>query len=163
MTTIRKATISDLDAITALEAICFPETEAASRSSFQWRLQTYPEHFLVMETDGRIVSMVNGPVTREKDLLDEMYDSPAYSNEQGDWQMIFGLATHPDFQRQGLAGIIMKEFIDQARKQCRKGIVLTCKEHKIAFYSSFGYNDEGISSSTHGGVPWHQMRLTFDK
>ena len=39
-----------------------------------------------------------------------------------------------------------------------KGIVLTCKEHLIPFYSEFGFVDEGISSSTHGNVLWHQMR-----
>lgn len=161
MTTIRKATLSDLEAITALEAICFPEAEAASRDSFEWRLQTYPEHFIVMEQDGKIISFINGPVTKEKDLVDEMYDSPDYSDEKGDWQMIFGLVTHPDYQRQGNASRLMRVFIEEARHQGRKGVVLTCKEHKIAFYSSFGYKDEGVSSSTHGGVPWHQMRITF--
>lgn len=175
MTTIRKATIEDLDAITALEAICFPEAEAASRESFEWRLRTYPEHFIVMEKyfpstcsgqaaqhrNGEIISFINGPVTKEKDLVDEMYDSPDYSDDEGDWQMIFGLVTHPDYQRQGNASRLMRTFIDEARNQGRKGVVLTCKEHKIAFYSSFGYKDEGVSSSTHGGVPWHQMRITF--
>jgi len=161
MTTIRKATLADLDAITALEAICFPEAEAANRESFEWRLRTYPEHFIVMEQDGEIISFVNGPVTKEKDLVDEMYDSPDYSYEAGDWQMIFGLVTHPDYQRQGYASRLMRTFIDEARHQGRKGVLLTCKEHKIAFYSSFGYKDEGVSSSTHGGVPWHQMRITF--
>ncbi len=158
---IRKATIADLDEISALEAVCFPATESASKASFEWRLKTYPQHFFVLVVDGRIVSFVNGPVTKERDLIDEMYDSPAYSDEQGEWQMIFGLVTHPDFQRQGLASKVMRAFIDEARSEGRKGVVLTCKEHKIAFYASFGYQDEGISSSTHGGVPWHQMRLTF--
>nr|WP_297652895.1 hypothetical protein [uncultured Prevotella sp.] len=35
---IRTATIADLDEITSLEAACFPETEAASREVFEWRL-----------------------------------------------------------------------------------------------------------------------------
>ena len=35
---IRTATIADLDEITSLEAACFPETEAASREAFKWRL-----------------------------------------------------------------------------------------------------------------------------
>lgn len=161
MTTIRKATIADLDVISALEATCFPEAEAATRESFEWRLKTYPDHFLVLEVDNKIVSFINGPVTKGKDLIDEMYGSPAYSDESGDWQMIFGLVTHPDYQRRGLASMIMKEFIKDARQQERKGVVLTCKEHKIKFYSSFGYKDEGVSSSTHGGVPWHQMRIEF--
>ena len=35
---IRKATIKDLKAITAVEATCFPPAEAASRSNFKKRL-----------------------------------------------------------------------------------------------------------------------------
>lgn len=42
---IRKATIKDLKAITAVEATCFPPAEAASRSNFKKRLKTYPNHF----------------------------------------------------------------------------------------------------------------------
>jgi len=161
MTSIRKATIEDLDEITALEAACFPPAEAANRESFDWRLRSYPQHFIVLEQNGKIVSFVNGPITKEKDLIDEMYHSAEFCDENGDWQMVFGLATHPDYQHQGLASQVMRQLIAEAREQGKKGVVLTCKQTKIAFYASFGYQDEGISSSTHGGVPWHQMRLTF--
>lgn len=158
---IRHATMADLEAVTALEEACFPPTEAASRESFEWRLRTYPQHFLVMEAEGKIVSFVNGPVTREADLADEMFDSPAYCQDDAEWQMIFGVATHPDYQHQGLASLVMRQFIHEARQQHRRGVVLTCKEAKIGFYASFGFVDEGLSASNHGGVPWHQMRLVF--
>ena len=159
---IRMASAADLEAVTALEAACFPPAEAAGRESMQWRLATYPTHFWVAERDGRIVSMVNGPVTIERDLADPMYDSPDYHNEQkGEWQMIFGVATHPSCQRQGLAGRLLRRVVDQARAEGRRGVVLTCKVAKIAFYEQFGFSDEGLSASVHGGVPWHQMRLTL--
>ena len=158
---IRRATIDDLDEVTELEAVCFPPAEAASRESFEWRLKTYPQHFFVMVKDGRIISFVNGPVTVEADLIDEMFDYPSYSNDEGDWQMIFGVATHPDYQRKGYASIVMRHFIDHAKADGRKGVVLTCKEAKLHFYSTFGYIDEGLSKSNHGGVPWHQMRCRF--
>lgn len=29
------------------------------------------------------------------------------------------------------------------------------------FYASFGFVEEGISTSTHGNVTWYQMRLQF--
>ncbi len=45
--------------------------------------------------------------------------------------------------------------------QGRKGLVLTCKEALIHYYAKFGFLDEGVSSSQHGGAVWHQMRLTF--
>ena len=42
---IRKATINDLEEITRIEAICFPESEAASKESLKNRLLIYSEHF----------------------------------------------------------------------------------------------------------------------
>lgn len=159
--TITTATLSQLDDVTQLEAQCFPPAEAASRSSFEWRLATYGSHFHVLKIGEQIVAFVNGPVTKERDLADEMYDSPAFHTEQGEWQMIFGVVTHPQWQHRGYATKVMKHFIEHARQQHRRGVVLTCKEHMIGFYQRFGFADEGISSSVHGGVPWHQMRLTF--
>lgn len=158
---IRTAMASDLNDIASLEALCFPAAEAASLDSFRWRIATYPEHFLLLTVNGQLVSFVNGPVTAEPDLVDEMYDSPSFCDENGQWQMIFGLVTHPLWQRHGYAAMVMKALIDQARSQGRKGVVLTCKEHMIHYYETFSFKDEGISSSVHGGVPWHQMRLSF--
>lgn len=159
--TLRRAQSQDLDAIARLEAACFPPAEAAGRDTFAARLASYGRHFFLLEKEGEILSFVNGPVTRESDLLDAMYDDTSFSCEQGEWQMIFGVVTHPDHQRKGLASYVLHRFIEAARQEGRKGVVLTCKAHKIHFYERFGFNDEGFSGSMHGGVPWHQMRLTF--
>ena len=50
---IKTATLADLDEIASLEAACFSETEAASREAFEWRLQSYPSHFWLLEKDGK--------------------------------------------------------------------------------------------------------------
>lgn len=39
--------------------------------------------------------------------------------------------------------------------------MLTCKERLIPYYERFGFRNEGLSASTHGGETWYQMRLTF--
>lgn len=158
---IRLATMADLAAVTALEAVCFPPAEAAKEDSFRARLAAYPDHFWLLEDDGRLVSFANGLVTDEADLTDEMYDDASYHNEKGAWQMIFGVVTHPDYQHQGCAERLLRYVVEQARAQGRKGLVLTCKEHLLHFYGKVGFVDEGISDSTHGGVVWHKMRLTF--
>ena len=114
-----------------------------------------------MEQGGKILSFINGPVTQEKDLMDKMYDDPNFCEDEGGWQMVFGVVTHPKHQHQGLASRLMQRFIEEAKAERRKGIVLTCKEEKITFYEQFGFRNEGISSSIHGGVAWYQMRLIF--
>lgn len=159
--TVRKATIQDADKISKLEASSFPKEEAASLAAFQDRLRVYPDHFLVVEQEGEIVCCVNGLVTDEKDLSDEMYASADLHDENGKWQMIFGVATLPDHRRQGLASDTVRRFVEQAKKEGRLGVVLTCKDYLVHFYERLGFVNEGVSDSTHGGVLWYQMRLTF--
>ena len=51
--------------------------------------------------------------------------------------------------------------IEDAKAQGRKGLVLTCKDHLVHYYAKFGFVNEGVSGSEHGGVVWNQMRLEF--
>ena len=75
--------------------------------------------------------------------------------------MIFGVNTIPAYRRRGLAGLLLKRAIADAREQGRKGLVLTCKDHLVSYYAGFGFENEGISMSVHGNVVWYQMRLKF--
>lgn len=158
---IRTATIQDLDAVTALEAVCFPPAEAASKESFRTRLEAFGDHFWLLFDGDVLVSMVNGMVTNLPDLADAMYHDAGMHDPKGTWQMIFGVDTHPDYQRKGYAGQVLNRAIADAKEQGRAGLVLTCKDALVHYYAKFGFEDEGVSESTHGGVVWHQMRLTF--
>lgn len=158
---IRTATAADLTAVTQLEAACFPAAEAATRASLAQRLAAYPDHFWLLCDGYQLVSFVNGMVTDEPDLRDEMYEDASLHNENGAWQMIFGVDTHPDYRCRGCAGQLLRYVIGQARQQGRKGLVLTCKDRLVHYYAQFGFVNEGISQSTHGDVVWYQMRLTF--
>ena len=158
---IRTATMKDLAAVTAVEAACFPPNEAAKEADFAARLAVYPNHFWLLEEDGTLVSFINGMVTDEALLRDEMYENAALHREDGAWQMIFGVNTIPARRRQGCAACVMERVIADAKAQGRQGCVLTCKEELIHYYESFGFQSEGVSQSTHGGVVWYDMRLTF--
>ena len=159
---IRTAAMADLAAVTAVEAACFPTAEAATEKDFADRLAVYPDHFwLLEEEDGTLVSFVNGLVTDEPILRDEMYADASFHNEGGAWQMIFGVNTLPAYRKRGLAGQVLERVIAGARAQGRKGCVLTCKDKLIHYYEKFGFQNEGVSESVHGGVVWYDMRLTF--
>ena len=159
---IRTAVLADLPAVTAVEAACFPAAEAATEADFAKRLAVYPNHFWLMEDDnGSLVSFVNGLVTDEPHLQDEMYADAELHNESGAWQMIFGVNTLPVYRRQGLAEQVLRRVIDDAKAKGRKGCVLTCKEKLLHYYGKLGFVNEGVSQSTHGGVVWYEMRLTF--
>ena len=160
--TIRTATMADLAAVTAVEAACFPAAEAAKEEDFTARLRVYPDHFWLLEdAEGKLVSFVNGLVTDEPVLRDEMYSDASFHNEQGAWQMIFGVNTLPACRRRGYAGTLIRRCIESAREKGRRGVVLTCKAEKLHYYEKFGFVSEGVSASAHGGVTWYAMRLTF--
>ena len=160
--TIKYATKEDIPAIAAVEAECFPPAEAATEAEFVERVKYYGHHFWLLYDAEKLIAFVDGFVTDEADLTDEMYEKAAMHNENGAWQMIFGVNTLPAYRRHGYAEKLIQCAIDNAKRQGHKGLVLTCKDRLVHYYAKFGFADEGISDkSTHGNVVWHQMRLTF--
>ncbi|OUN07876.1 GNAT family N-acetyltransferase [Flavonifractor sp. An92] len=159
---IRTAIPTDLEAVTAIEAACFPAEQAASRTDMAGRLAAYPDRFWLLLDGGAVIGFVNGMCTDEPDLRDEMYTDPTLHKETGEWQMIFGVDTVPSRRRQGCAARLLEYVIAVSRAEGRKGLVLTCREHLIHYYAKFGFSCEGVSQSVHGDVTWYQMRLTFE-
>ena len=158
---LRTATARDLDALTAVEAACFPAAEAATREELAERLRANGDHFWLLFDGETLVSFVDGMVTDLPDLTDEMYADTSFHDENGAWQMIFGVNTLPAYRKQGFAGRLLERAIADAKAQGRKGLVLTCKDRLVHYYAKFGFVNEGVSESVHGGVTWYQMRLTF--
>ena len=158
---IRTAVPADLQGIVNIEAECFPAAEAATEASLSGRLAFYPNHFWVQLDGNRMIGFVNGMVTDEPDLRDEMYEDASLHNENGAWQMIFGVNTIPECRKKGYAGQLIRCAIEQAKKEGRKGLVLTCKDKLLHYYENFGFVNEGVSKSVHGNVVWYQMRLTL--
>ena len=158
---IRTATFKDLDAVSAVEAACFPAAEAATPAEFEERLRYYGGHFWLMFDSEKLIGFVDGMVTDKADLSDDLYAQATLHNENGAWQMIFGVNTLPEYRRQGVAAALLERAIADAKAQDRKGLVLTCKDKLVHYYAKFGFVSEGVSESTHGGVVWYQMRLTF--
>ncbi len=158
---IRNATMADLAAVAEVEKRCFPAAEAATEEEFRARLAAYADCFWLLFEDGRLVSFIDGMATDEPDLRDEMYADASLHRPDGRWQMVFGLNTLPEYRRRGYAGRLLEALVRASRERGKAGVVLTCKERLVPYYASFGFADEGLSSSTHGNVAWHQMRLIF--
>ena len=158
---IRKATTADLDLVTHIEATCFPPAEAAPREAFKERLDHYAGQFLIAFDGDTPIGFIDGFVTDDEVLTDEMFADASLHNPNGAWQMIFGLNTMPEYRNRGVGGKLIEAFIDLARVEKRKGVILTCKEEKISYYAKFGFLNEGESESDHGGAKWYQMRIVF--
>lgn len=159
---IRHATKHDISAISEVEAKCFPPSEAASEKAFTERIENYGNHFWLMYENDKLIAFVDGFVTDESDLTDEMFANATMHDENGAWQMIFGVNTLPEYRNNGYASELLRRAVDEAKEQGRKGVVLTCKDKLLPFYARLGFVDEGITDkSTHGNAVWHQMRIIF--
>ena len=82
MRTIRTATLADLISITAVRAECFPPAEAATAEQFSDRLKRYADYFLLMFEDDRLIAFVDGFVTSERDLADDMYENGKWTHQE---------------------------------------------------------------------------------
>lgn len=159
--TIRNATLADLDAVTAIEAECFPAAEAATRESMQDRLGAYSKGFFIAEIEGKAIGFINGACNDSPVIEDHFYESMKWHDDQGKHLMVYGLDVLPDYRGRGYARKLMECFINFAREQGKAAVLLTCKAHLVSFYESFGYVNEGVSDSTHGGAQWHDMHLSL--
>ncbi|MCP2028451.1 ribosomal protein S18 acetylase RimI-like enzyme [Flavobacterium sp. HSC-32F16] len=157
----RNAVIADLAAINEIENACFPPNEAAGLHRISNRLDVFPQHFWLLEDHGQILGFINGMVTSNKRLIDEMFNNTGLHNENEKWQAVFGLAVSPEYQKKGYAGKLIHHLIAKSKEQNRAGITLTCKDYLISYYQKFGFEDLGISASVHGGEVWHDMLITF--
>ena len=159
---IRRVTAEDLDSVAVAESRCFPEAEAASRTSLEQRIKTFPESFFVAEIDGKIIGFINGCITNEKTINDKLFSDASLHNPNGDYQAIFGLDVLPEYQNQGIAAQLMNHMIRMSKSAYRKGIILTCKDKLIHYYAKFGFKNKGVSKSQHGGATWYDMILEFN-
>ena len=158
---LKKVTLKDLDLIDSIEKTCFPSQEAASKDSLKARLEVYPEGFYLYYVDETPIGYIGGLKNNQCELPDEMYENASMHQENGAWQMIFGVNTLPAYRNHGYAGELLKRAIADAKDQGRKGLVLTCKDRLVHYYAKFGFENEGVSESVHGNIVWNQMRLKF--
>ena len=161
--TIRPARMADLARCAAIEAACFPPEQAADEAAIRDRIAAYPRYFLLGEADGTIVGYAMGPVIDQPVIADEMFADAACHDSHGPSQSVFSLAVHPVCQRRGYGRQLLNALIDQARRERRRAVTLTCRAHKVAYYESFGFRNQGVSASVHGGVVWYNMLLPLSE
>ena len=109
----------DIAAIAAVEAACFPPAEAATEQEFVERIKYYGNHFWLLYDADKLIAFVDGFVTDEPDLTDAMYENACMHNENGAWQMIFGVNTLPEYRKRGYAGELIRRAISDARQPIR--------------------------------------------
>ena len=159
--TIRSVTPEDVDAVTEIEAKCFPQTEAAAKATFEQRITAFRDSFFVAVNGEKIIGFINGCVINEMAISDELFCDASLHIPKGDYQTIFGLDVVIEYRNQGIAAQLLNHLIEASKSAGCKGVILTCKEKLIPYYSKFGFENKGRSISQHGGAVWHDMILKY--
>ena len=143
---IRTVKMDDLDAIVELESSAFHMSEEMTRKDMIGRIENYPDTFLVAQVDGKVVGHVFGPVSKERDIKDELYFKNQPNNAQYHYQTILSLATNQEYRKQGIASALIEELCKIAQSQDRRAITLTCLPKLFHFYEKRGFINEGKTS-----------------
>lgn len=158
---LRAAKENDLDRCFEIESISYSGDEAASKEKIQKRIATYPEGFLVLENSQEIIGFINAGATHKVELSDEEFKELIGHNPDGKFIVIMSVVVDPKYQKQGMANILMKQFIQNMKKLEKKEIHLICQTHLIDMYTKHGFVYLGKSESDHGGMSWHDMSLAL--
>jgi ribosomal protein S18 acetylase RimI-like enzyme len=122
----------------------------------------FPEGFLVAESHGQIVGMINSGSTNKEDITDEAFKDMVGHVRDGKNIVIFSLAVLPEFQGMGVSKKLLTKFVDISKELKKEKILLICKSDLIPYYQKYGFSYGGKSKSRHGGFEWHEMYLSLN-
>ena len=160
--TIRSPQTADTECCYEIESSSYEGDEAATREKIAHRIQTYPEGFMVIETDRGIVGFINSGSTNHVVMSDESFKEMVGHDPNGRHNVIMSVVVRQDFQGHGISSILMHNYILRMRRLKKESIHLMCKDRHIGLYGKYGFTYERQSSS-HGGMSWHEMVLNLPR
>ena len=161
----RNIHIEEIVQAAEIERICFPPNEACSYKHMEDRIKKAPELFFVAvdRKTGKIAGFLNGLATNREHLTDDFFEDANVHEVNGRNIMLLGLDVLPEYQHQGLAREIMKQYLEKEKRKGRKRVVLTCLPDKIKMYEKFGFENYGIGESVWGGEVWYEMGIMLNE
>ena len=155
---IRQVNKHDVDGCYRTESACYT-SDGATREKILKRTELFPEGFLIAESGGRIIGLINSASTDKEDITDEKLKDMVGHVKDGRNMVIFSLAVLPEFQGNGISRQLMASFIEVSKDLQKKKILLICKSDLIPYYQYYGFLYGRKSKSKHGGFEWHEMYL----
>lgn len=157
----RIASASDLDLLYEAEKRCF-KGDSLNEEDLEAMLEHFPEHFLLLYKDDVFLGyLISCPSSLER-FEDILFQGKA-CEEEGYHLYLLGLGVLPEHQGKGYGRILIERLKEEALKQKREKIILTCKEDLVPFYSRYGFETAGDSLSSFAGKRWKEMTLVLNK
>lgn len=143
---IRRVTMDDLEEVVNLESAAFKMTKEQTKNDMMGRIENYPDTFLVAQEDGKVIGHIFGPAFNKRYIEDELYFENHPNQKDDRYQMVLSLAVLPEYRKQGVATKLIEAMTQEARKQNRQAISLTCLPKLIKFYEKRGFHNERKTS-----------------
>lgn len=159
MNTFRSARLVDADRCFEIETSAYEGDEAATHAKIRKRIEIYPEGFLVLEENGRVVGFINSGCAHEVTMSDEDFKELVGHDPDARNVVIMSVVVDPIEQGKGCARLLMEEFVNRMQQMGKATIYLMCKEHHVPLYEKLGYRYLTPSASDHGGMTWHEMSM----
>ncbi len=157
--TFRDARPTDADRCFEIETSAYEGDEAATHAKISKRIETYPEGFLILEVDGRVVGFINCGCAHEVEMSDEDFKELVGHDPDAPNVVIMSVVVDPAVQGKGYSRALMDAFVSRMRRMDKGMIYLMCKEHHVPLYEKLGYEYLRPSDSDHGGMVWHEMNM----
>ena len=158
---IRQANKHDVDGCYRTESVCYT-SDGATREKILKRIMLFPKGFLIAESEGEIIGLINSASTDKEDITDEALKDMVGHVKNGGNMVIFSLAVLPEFQGKGISKQLMARFIEVSKALKKEKVLLICKSELVPYYQNGGFLYGGKSNSKHGGFEWHEMYLPLN-
>ena len=144
-----------------IETSAYEGDEAATLEKITQRLAEYPQGFLILEIEGKVVGFINSGCAFEVEMADEAFKELIGHAPEAPNVIVLSVVVDPAYQQQGNAEALMVEFVKRMIAMEKKSIHLMCREQHVPLYEKFGYLYIKPSASDHGGMLWHEMIMTL--
>ena len=155
---IRQVNRYDVDGCYRTESACYT-SDGATKEKILKRIMLFPEGFLIAESEGKIIGLINSASTDKEDITDEELKDMVGHVKDGRNMVVFSLAVLPEFQGNGISKHLMTKFVEVSKELKKAKILLICKSELIPYYQNYSFLYGGKSESKHGGFEWYEMYL----
>lgn len=157
MITVTKVTMADLPAVVAIEQAGFSPAEAGTPTAFRDRIAKLSDTFLVARDGAQVVGFIVGPATSDEFVTDKMYERTPSNLPSGGHQLVLSIAVAPEYRGQGVGSQLLAALEKVAQAGQRTTISLDSLAKNVPFYVANGFNQVGVSDSSHAEETWYHL------
>jgi ribosomal protein S18 acetylase RimI-like enzyme len=160
----REGRPTDIPAVAIIEKDSYPEDEAASKSSLQYRQHHAAPYFrcaVVEDGDDDDTSNLVGYIcsTRCREFEHESMATHVFN---GPLLAIHSVVVQEEYRHKGIATAMLKDYVEHMRATndgTIEKLVLLAKQNLLAFYVNCGFQVVRPSAIVHGAEQWYDLEL----